>query len=141
VSASGTGPLAGFTLAVRAPIGAACGWVTVDDARRQHQPTSGFTIAYGQLRAQLAEPPAVLAGRLEAIRGCLAAAHLRADADLRVVQAASDGWVALSTRRARIACAVVELSGVAVPVAVALLTMRATHARALGTRPAATVGS
>ncbi len=128
-SAPGAGPLAGFTLAVRAPVGAACGWVTVDEASRRHQPATGLAIAYGQLRAELNEPPPLLAGRLEAIRACLATARLRADADLRVVQATSDDWVALATRRARIACTVVELSGVTAPVAIALLTMRATHAR------------
>ena len=144
VSAASTargGPLAGFTFGVQAPVPATCGWVTIDEAGRQHQPATALAIAYGQLRAELAEPPPKLAGRLEAVRSCLAAAGLHADSDLRVVEAADDGWVVLATRRARIACTVVELSGVAAPVAVALLTMRGSHARATPIRPAAAVGS
>jgi hypothetical protein len=144
VSAAGAargGPLAGFTLAVQAPVSATCGWVTIDEAGRQHQPATTLAIAYGQLRAELAEPPPRLAGRLEAVRACLAAAGLHADSDLRVVEAAGDGWVVLATRRARIACTVVELSGVAAPVAIALLTMRGSHARATPIRAAAAVGS
>jgi hypothetical protein len=54
-----------------------------------------------------------------------------------VVQAAGDGWVVLATRRARIACTVVELSGVAAPVAIALLTLRARHAKPAPTRATA----
>jgi hypothetical protein len=126
-------------LSVQAPVSAACGWITIDEASRQHRPATGLAIAYGQLRAELAEPPAVLAGRLEAIRACLAAAGLQADSDLRVVQTAREDWVVLATRRARIACTVVELSGVAAPVAVALLTTRASHARAASPRPASAV--
>jgi enediyne polyketide synthase len=140
-SATKGGPLTGFTFAVQAPVSATCGWVTIDEAGRQHQPATALAIAYGQLRAELAEPPPQLAGRLEAVRACLAAAGLHADSDLRVVETAGDGWVVLATRRARIACTVVELSGVAAPVAVALLTMRGSHARATPTRAVAAVGS
>ncbi|HXZ65781.1 MAG TPA: beta-ketoacyl synthase N-terminal-like domain-containing protein [Streptosporangiaceae bacterium] len=132
------GPLGGYTMTVRAPVPAACGWVTVDEDGRQHQPATGLAIAYGQLRAELDEPPAVLAGRLEAIRACLTAVGLHGEADLRVVHSAGARWVLLATRRARIACTVVELSGVAAPVAVALLTVR-THARTADARPAAAV--
>jgi hypothetical protein len=140
-SAARGGPLAGFTFAVQAPVPATCGWVTIDEAGRQHQPATALAIAYGQLRAELAEPPPQVAGRLEAVRACLAAANLHADSDLRVVDTAGDGWVVLATRRARIACTVVELSGVAAPVAVALLTMRGSHARATPARTVAAVGS
>jgi enediyne polyketide synthase len=140
-SAARGGPLAGFTFAVQAPVPSACGWVTIDEAGRQHQPATGLAIAYGQLSAELAEPPPKLAGRLEAVRACLAAAGLHAAADLRVVETAGDGWVVLATRRARIASTVVELSGVAAPVAVALLTMRGSHARTAPIRAVAAVGS
>ena len=140
-SAAGAGPLAGFTFAVRAPVTAACAWVTVEEASRQHRPVTGLAIAYGQLRAELAEPEPLLAGRLEAIRACLATAGLPAGTDLRVIHAASDDWVVLTTRRARIACTVVELSGVAAPVAIALLTMRGSHARTAPARSMAAVGS
>jgi enediyne polyketide synthase len=140
-SAARGGPLAGFTFAVQAPVPATCGWVTIDEAGRQHQPATALAIAYGQLRAELPEPPPQLAGRLEAVRACLAAANLHADSDLRVVETAGDGWVVLATRRARIVSTVVELSGVAAPVAVALLTMRGSHARGAPARTVAPVGS
>jgi hypothetical protein len=135
------GPLTGFTFAVQAPVPATCGWVTIDEAGRQHQPATALAIAYGQLRAELAEPAPQLAGRLEAVRACLAAAGLQADSDLRVVETTGDGWVLLATRRARIACTVVRLSGVAAPVAVALLTVRGSHARATPARFPVAVGS
>jgi hypothetical protein len=63
------------------------------------------------------------------LRACLATADLRADSNLRVTHATSDGWAVLSTHRARVATTVVEISGVTTPVAIALLTQRRAHAR------------
>jgi hypothetical protein len=127
--------------AVRAPVAAACAWVAIEETGHQHQPASGLAIAYGLLRADLAAPLPLLAGRLEAIRACLATAAVPVGPDLRVVQAADNGWVVLATRRARIACTVVELSGVAAPVAIALLTLRARHAKPAPTHATAAVVS
>ena len=141
VTSMGTGQLAGFTLAARAPTPVGCGWVTVENASRRYQPGTDLAVSYGQLQAELGEQPAALAGRLEAVRACLASAELRADNDLRVIQATSDGWALLATRRARIATTVVEISGVAAPVAIALLTQRRAHARAAPVRAPAAVTS
>jgi len=135
----GTGQLVGFTLAARAPTPVGCGWVTIDKTSSPSQPAADLAVSYGQLQAELGEQPAIVAGRLEAVRACLASADVRADNDLRVAHATSDGWALLATRRARIASTVVELSGVAAPVAIAVLTQRRAHARAAPVRAPAVV--
>jgi hypothetical protein len=133
VMSRGMGQLAGFTLTARAPAPVGCGWTTVESASRPYQPAADLAVCSGQL-AELGDEPAVLAGRLEAVRACLASADLRAESDLRVTHATSDGWAVLATRRARIASTVVEISGVATPVAIAVLTLRRAHARAAPVR-------
>ena len=140
VTSRGTGQLAGFTLTARAPTPVGCGWVTVDKARL-YQPAADLAVSYGQLQAELGDQPAVLSARLEAMHACLASADLRADSDLRVVHATSDGWAVLATRRARIASTVVDISGVANPVAIALLTLIRAQARAAQVRPTVPVTS
>ncbi len=129
VTSRGRGQLAGFTLTARAPTPVGCGWVPVEKASRPFQPAADLAVSYGQLQAELSDQPEVLAGRLEAMRACLASADLRADSDLRVTHVTSDGWAVLATRRLRVASTVVEISGVASPVAIALLTLRPAHAR------------
>lgn len=134
VTSRGTGQLSGFTLIARAPTPVGCGWATVEKHSRPFQPAADLAISYGQLQAELGDQPDVLASRLEAMRACLASADLRADSDLRVIHATSDGWAVLATRRVRIATTVVDISGVAAPVAIALLTQRPAHARAAPAR-------
>ena len=133
VTVSGTGPLAGFSLMLRAPVPVACGWVAVEPAQRQHEPAAGVVAAYAQLRWELTEAPAVLAARLTAVDAALEMAGLTGDRaggrQLTVTRTTSDGWVTFAIDRAVIACAVVELSGVAAPVAIALLTKEHAHAR------------
>lgn len=133
-TAPGEGPLSGFGLTLRAPVRVACGWAAVDSGLRHHEPRPGLTLACSQLRAELAEPPAVLAARLQAITACAEMADLldgrRNAGQLSVARATSDGWALLTAGRASIVCAIVELSGVAAPVAVALLTRQHAHARA-----------
>ena len=132
-TAPGEGPLSGFGLTLRAPVPVACGWAVVDSGLRHHEPEPGLALACGQLRAELGEPPAVLAARLHAIVSCAEMADLLDgrlnSAQLSVTRSTSDGWALLTLGRASIACAVVELSGIAAPVAVALLTRRHAHAR------------
>ena len=138
ISAPGTGALAGFGLTLRAPVAVAAGWVAVDSGLRQHQPAPAMTSAYTDLRARLSEPPAVLAARLDAVSACLEMAGLAPDdsahRQLSVTQTTSDGWALLALGRTVIACAVVELSGVAAPVAIALLTRQHAHARSTSQR-------
>ena len=133
VTVTGTGPLAGFSLMLRAPVPVACGWVAVELAQRQHEPVAGVAAAYAQLRAELSEAPAILAARLTAVDAALEMAGLTGDRaggrQLTVTRTTSDGWVTFAIDRAVIACAVVELSGVAAPVAIALLTKEHAHAR------------
>ena len=126
VKAPGVGALAGFGLMVRAPVPVACGWVTVQPGHRQHEPAPGMASAFAQLRAELAEPPAVSGRQAQCDRrlppdGAPAGRQLRlpAPAQLSVARTTGDGWALLGLGRAVIACAVVELSGVSAPVAVA----------------------
>jgi hypothetical protein len=139
-NAPGTGLLAGFALTLRAPVPVACGWAAVEPGHRQHEPVAAMTSAYGQLRAGLPESTAVLAARLEAVGSCLRMANMMADGsgsdEITVVHAGGDGWALLSLGRARIACGVVELSGVSAPVAIAMLTRQYAHARGRKTRAA-----
>ena len=145
VKAPGVGALAGFGLMLRAPVPVACGWVTVQSGHRQHEPAPGMASAFAQLRAELAEPAAVLTARLNAIGACLQMAHLQPDGSggsagqLSVTRTTNDGWAVLALGRAVIACTVVELSGVTAPVAVALLTRQYAHARGIRSRNAAPV--
>jgi enediyne polyketide synthase len=142
--ATGTGPLAGFSLGVSAGVPVACGWNVVEPGHRHDQPSAGLARVYAQLRGQLAEPPATLAARLRAIGDCLAAASPpggettagettaggpRSGGPLTCERTTSDGWVLLQAGAASIACTVVDVSGVAGQVAIAVLT---------GQRPART---
>jgi hypothetical protein len=120
-AATGTGHLAGFSLLVTAPVPVACGWTAVEPGHRNDQPP-GMAAAYAQLRDQLAEPPANLAARLLAIGECLAAAGLRATEPVSCERTTADGWVVVRTATASVGCTVVDVSGVGVPVAIAILT-------------------
>jgi enediyne polyketide synthase len=145
VTAPGTGALAGFALTLRAPVPVACGWVTVDSARRQHEPAAGMAAAYAQLRAETSESPEVLAARLDAVAACMTMADVATDdpaADrLAVIQTTGEGWAVFALGRARIACVVAEMSGVSAPVAIAVMTRQYAHRRRATTRTAAPVSA
>ena len=121
-SAPGAGLLAGFTLTSRAPVPVACGWAAADAGRRQQKPSAGLAHVHARFRAEFGEPAAVLAARLEAVSACLSAAGADSADRISVTRTAGDGWAVLDLGDARLACTVVELSGVAAPVAVALMT-------------------
>ena len=121
-TAAGTGALDGFALAVTASVPVACGWTAVDVAYRPGKPTTAMAAAYARIREQLAEPPAVLAARLRAIAACLAASGQSGGRAVSCDSVTGDGWALLTAGAARIACAVVDISGVPSPVAVAILT-------------------
>jgi enediyne polyketide synthase len=120
--AAGTGALAGFGLTVRAAGPLACSWVAAEPGHRQQQPAAGLVATYARLRAELTESPTVLAARLEAVLASCSLAGIHDIGRLTVTRTASDGWALFETGRVRIACAVVEISGVPAPVAIALLT-------------------
>jgi hypothetical protein len=142
-SAPGTGVLAGFGLALRAPVPVACAWTPVEPGHRQRELSPAMASAYGQIRAELAESPANLSARIEAVSACLAMADLvpddRGASQLTVIRTTGDGWAVLALGRAQIACTVVEMSGVSAPVAIAILTRRYAHARTSATRVVAPV--
>ena len=136
VTAPGAGQLAGFALMLRCPVPVACGWTAVASGHGHQQPTSGLAPAYTQLRTELAEPPAVLAARLEAVADCLTMAELPISDQLSVVRTTSDGWALIEAGNVRLASVVVEMSGVSAPVAIAMLTrLPARHGSLPGTAP------
>ncbi|HUC21198.1 MAG TPA: SDR family NAD(P)-dependent oxidoreductase [Streptosporangiaceae bacterium] len=144
-TAAGTGALAGFSVMLRAPVPVACGWVAVELAHRHHEPAAGMTAAYAELRAELTEPPSMLAARLAAVGAALKMAGLAADRaagrQVTVTRTTNDGWVLFAVERALVACAVVELSGVGAPVAIAMLTKQYAHARGAARDAAARDGA
>ena len=117
----GAGPLAGFTLSSRAPVPVACGWSAVEAGHRQLQPPADLAAVCARLRAELPEAPGVLAARVQAITACLLA-EPAVSGQLSLLHAAGNGWVVLGFGDCRIVCAVVEMSGVSAPVAIALMT-------------------
>ena len=145
VTALGSGALAGFGLALRAPVAVACAWTTVEPGHRQRELSSPMASAYAQLRSDLGESPAELSARLEAVGACLAKADLvpadHGPRQLVVVRTTADGWAVLALGRAQIVCTVIEMSGVSAPIAIAILTRRYAHARIPANRIAAPVNT
>ena len=145
VTAPGVGALAGFALMLRAPVPVACGWNIVESTHRQHQPGGGMAFAYAQLRAELGDSPDMLAARLDAVGACMTMADVAADDPatdrLTVIQTTGDGWAVFALGRARIACVIVEISGVSAPVAIAILTRQYAHRRRAAPRTAAPVST
>jgi hypothetical protein len=132
-TALGAGGLAGFGLALRAPVPVACAWTPVEPGHRQRELNSPMASAYAQLRTELGESPAELSARLDAVGACLAMAGLVAEdqgaRQLTLVRTTGDGWAVLALGRAHIASIVIAMSGVPTPIAIAMLTRRYAHAR------------
>lgn len=119
----GTGQLTGFTLDVRAARFAACGWAAADPQRTAPATGGAEQPAAGErLCGQLAEPPTATVARLEAVAACLAMAQGPESAPVTLERATGDGWALLSVADTRVACVVVEISGVSCPVAIAIAT-------------------
>jgi len=78
--------------------------------------------AYARLRDQLAEPPGLLAARLRAISECLSAGGHDGREPVSCRFVTGDGWALLTAGEARIACGLVDVSGVPTPVALAIQT-------------------
>jgi hypothetical protein len=125
-AATGTGPLAGFTLEVSGVRSAACGWATADPQHAVWPANEGLlgslAASFSRLRGHLSEAPAASGARLRAVAACLAMAHAPERAPVARERATGDGWALLEIAGARVACNVVEVSGVTCPVAIAILT-------------------
>jgi enediyne polyketide synthase len=118
---SGSGCLGGFTLRIEAGDSAVCSWHAADPA--QAGPAADPRLA--GLRAELArrfgEPLATLNARLRAIAACLPAPDPPAS-HLVIDEPAGEGWVVLRAGDAVIACTAAKISGVPLPVAIAMAT-------------------
>jgi enediyne polyketide synthase len=126
--ATGTGPLAGFTLQVSADVTVACGWNAVEPGHRHDQPPAGLAAMYARVRGDLAEPPGTLAARLRAVCDCLAMAGLEPSEPVSCQRTTTDGWALLQTAAVSVASTIANVSGVASPVAIAILTGRSVAA-------------
>ena len=124
--AKGTGPLAGFTLEAGGVRSAACGWAAADPQHAVWPADEGLlaslAAAFSRLRNHLSESPASSGARLRAVAACLAMANAPERAPVVRERATGDGWALLEIAGARVACNVVEISGVSCPVAVAIQT-------------------
>src|SRR6266571_5319848 len=134
-AAPGGGPLAGWVLTV-AGDRAAGSWHAADPA--QAGPPADPRLA--GLRAELGrrfggESRATLNARLRAIAGCLPPQDSRAP-HLVIDGQAREGWVLLRTSGAVIACTVAQLSGVSLPVAIAVAAGGPASRPSLGGQPA-----
>jgi enediyne polyketide synthase len=116
-------PLAGLTLEAHGARFAACGWALADPQNpvRPAGPDR-LAAAFSRLDRHLSEPTAVSAARLQAVAACLAMAQAPAGEPVTFDRAAADGWALLEAGGVRVACTVVEITGVPGPVAVAILT-------------------
>jgi len=128
---TGTGPLAGFELSVRASRPVACYWEAVGgDAGR---PAAGLDGLAEQLRDRWAGRPEQVSSRLRAIAACLAAAgREKAGGPVTLAEAGDADWIQVRAGAATVACTVTALDGVAPPVTIALATWPAS---ACGGRP------
>jgi enediyne polyketide synthase len=102
---------------------AACGWAPADP---QHPVwpagEAGLAATFSRLCSHLSEPPVASAARLQAAVACLAQAQVPAGAPVIFDRATDDGWALLAAAGTRLACAVVEVSGLPGPVAIAIMT-------------------
>jgi hypothetical protein len=125
-AATGTGPLAGFTLEVSGVRSAACGWAASDPQHAVWPANEGLlaslAASFSRLRSHLSEAPSASGARLRAVAACLAMANAPERAPVARERATGDGWALLEIAGARVACNVVEISGVSCPVAIAILT-------------------
>jgi enediyne polyketide synthase len=117
------GPAGGLVLDAGGAPFAACGWALADP-RHPVWPTSaaGRAATFSRLCSHLSEPPVASAARLQAAAACLARAGAPADAPVRFERATADGWAILAVSDARLACTVVEVTGLPDPVAIAIMT-------------------
>ena len=143
-ASTGPGPLAGFQLTVRASMPVACYWAPVPagPAGRRPEPVvplpansaDGSTETNSsrneaqpgqltrQLRERTGEPPEVLAARMRAISGCLAAAGRAAGTTLTLGPSRDAGWVQVQAGTATVGCTITAIEGVRGRVVIALAT-------------------
>ena len=118
---TGTGPLAGFELNVRASRPVACYWEAVGAG--PGSPGARLDGLAQQLRDRQAERPEHVSSRLRAIAACLAAAGPEtAGGPVTLARAGAAGWVQVRAGAATMACTVTALDGVAQPITIALAT-------------------
>jgi enediyne polyketide synthase len=120
--AAGTGQLAGYTLTASGARFAACGWAVADPRRPVWPSGTELAATFSRLCSHLTEPPVASAARLQAVAACLAMAAAPAGAAVTFRRVTADGWAVLEAAGTEVACTVVQVSGITLPVAIALLT-------------------
>lgn len=121
-AAPGDGELSGFTLTVRAPGSAACGWDTAGPELESGPDLSPDLAALEAELLRRGEQPAIARARLRALSGCLAGVGPLARPPVIAGSAQEADWLVLRAGAATLASAIVEMSGVSSRVAIAIMT-------------------
>jgi len=122
--AEGTGPLEGFELTVRASRPVSCRWQAAGELAGGNPLLDETLIEVrDQLAARLREPSAALEARLATITAALAALGRVPGTPLWAEDACDAGWIVVRSGDMAVASAVTRLSGVDIPVAVALASL------------------
>ena len=112
------GCLPGFALAVTGGL-AVCSWHAADPAQSGPAADPRLAGLRTELARRFSEPRATLNARLRAIADCLPPPDPR-ELHLTIDSVCSERWVLLRTGGAVIACTVADVSGMPLPVAIAL---------------------
>ena len=100
------------------PANSADGSTETNSSRNEAQPGQ----LTRQLRERTGEPPEVLAARMRAISGCLAAAGRAAGTTLTLGPSRDAGWVQVQAGTATVGCTITAIEGVRGRVVIALAT-------------------
>ncbi len=117
-ASGGGGWLAGFALTATGGH-TVCSWHAADPAQGGPAADPRLAGLRTELARRFSEPRATLNARLRAIAACLPAPDPR-ELHLAIDRVSSERWVLLRTGGAVIACTVADISGVPLPVAIAL---------------------
>jgi hypothetical protein len=136
---TGTGPLVGFELSVRASMPVACYWEAA--GTDLGSPEARLDGLARQLHDRRAERPEHVSSRLRAIAACLAATGRQtAGGPVTLQEAGDNDWIQVRAGAATVACTVTALDGVAQPVTIALATWPAPACRTVPSRAGGTGG-
>jgi enediyne polyketide synthase len=117
----GDGGLAAIELSVSPAPSAAGSWQPADPAAADPVAGPGLAGLRDRLAQRLGEPPALISARIRAIAACWPMVEQLAG-QIAIDESVSADWLVLHAGPTSLACTVVDVSGVALPVAIALVT-------------------
>ncbi|HEY6278598.1 MAG TPA: hypothetical protein VIX86_19980, partial [Streptosporangiaceae bacterium] len=135
-SATGTGPLDGLVLHLRADQPVACHWQAAGPPGREDAPapvtglgpSAADLLQFGRsLLARPGEGSGTVSARLATMAACLSASPWQPGSPLAIDDACDGGWVVVRAGTTTVACTVVEIIGVPGPVALSMASWLAPH--------------